>query len=138
MRHRDQVALVHDKDAIQFDEDYFAADIRSIKEFVLNRVRNINSRANNGLRDDISDIESEIEEFFHKWQRITRDSQTKKVPFGFGYKFIVAPFSGTERRLLKQYNSSGKDDSYETLTSMRNVDTPVRGKVVIWEEKNNG
>jgi len=138
MRHRDQVALVHDKDAIQFDEDYFAADIRSIKEFVLNRVRNINSRANNGLRDDVSDIESEIEEFFHKWQRIARDSQTKKVPFGFGYKFIVAPFSGTERRLLKQYNSSGKDDSYETLTSMRNVDTPVRGKVVIWEEKNNG
>lgn len=138
MRHRDRVALVQDRDAIQFDRDYFAEDIRSIKEFVLDRVRNINNRANNGLRDDVSDIESEIEEFFHSWQRIASDSQAKKVPFGFGYKFIVAPFSGTERRLLKQYNSAGKDASFETLTSMRNVDTPVRGKVVIWEGKDNG
>ncbi len=136
MRHRDRVALVQDRDAIQFDEDYFAADIRAVKEFVLDRVRNINNRANNGLRDDISDIESEINEFFHSWQRIARDSQAKKVPFGFGYKFIVAPYSGTERRLLKQYNSPGKDASFETLTSMRNVDTPVRGKVVIWEVDN--
>ena len=137
MRHRDKTALVKDKDAIQFDKEYFDADIRSIKEFVLSRVRNINSRANNGLRDDISDIASEIEEFFHKWQKIANDSQAKKVPFGFGYKFIVAPFSGVERRLLRQYNSSGKDDSFQTLTSMRNVDTPVRGKVIIWEENND-
>ncbi len=138
MRHRDLVALVEDKDAIQFDEEYFAADIKAIKDFVIDRVRNINDRANNGLRDDVADIESEIEEFFHSWQKIATDSQTKKVPFGFGYKFIVAPFSGTERRLLRQYNSPGKDASFETLTSMRNVDTPVRGKVVIWEEKNHG
>lgn len=137
MRHHGRVALVQDRDAIQFDEDYFAADIQSIKEFVLDRVRNINNRANNGLRNDISDIESEIEEFFHSWQRIASDSQLKKVPFGFGYKYIVAPFSGTERRLLKQYNSHGKDASFETLTSMRNVDSPVRGKVVIWEGKDN-
>jgi hypothetical protein len=137
MRHRDSVALVNDKDAIQFDEEYFADDIKAIKEFVLNRVKSINIMANNGLRDDISDIDSEIDEFFHKWQQIASDSRAKKVPFGFGYKFIVAPFSGTERRLLKQYNSSGKDDSFETLTSMRNVDAPVRGKAIIWEEKSN-
>lgn len=137
MRHRDGAALVQDRDAIQFDEDYFADDIRSIKEFVLKRVRNINDRANSGLRDDISEIESEIDEFFDKWQKIATDSKKNKVQFCFGYKFIVAPFSGTERRLLKQYNSLGKDDSFETLTSMRNVDIPVRGKVIIWEEKKN-
>jgi len=136
MRHR--VGLVQDRDAIQFDENYFANDIQSIKAFVLERVKHINNRTNSGLRDDISDIESEIEAFFHSWQSIVSDSQAKKVPFGFGYKFIVTPFSGTERRLLKQYNAQGKDASFETLTSMRNVDTPVRGKVVIWEENDNG
>ncbi|WP_178024353.1 helicase-related protein [uncultured Paenibacillus sp.] len=135
MRHRDQVAFVNDKDAIQFDEEYYAADVRAIKEFVINRISNISNRTGNGLRDDILEIESEIDEFFYTWQRIASDSQIKKVPFGFGYKFIVAPFSGTEQRLLKQFNSSGKDNSFETLTSMRNVDNPVRGKVVIWEDK---
>lgn len=136
MRHR--VAFIEDKDAIQFDEEYFAIDIQEVKKFVLNRVRNINKRANNGLRDDTLDIEYEIEEFFRSWQRITTDSQTKDVKFGFGYKYIVAPFSGSDRRLLKPYNSPGKDASFETLTSMRNVDSPVRGKVVIWEERSNG
>ncbi|MCL2079667.1 MAG: helicase [Oscillospiraceae bacterium] len=138
MRHRSTVALVNDRDAIEFDAEYFADDILAIKEFVLKRVKNINERADNGLRDDITEIESEIEEFFRSWQRIANDSQDKKMAFGFGYKFIVAPFSGSERRLLKPYNSPGKDDSFETLTSMRNVDTPVRGKVVIWEESDNG
>lgn len=133
MRHRR--GLVQDRDAQQFDESYFANDIQSIKEFVLSRVKHINTRANIGLRDDLNEIESEIEEFFHSWQRIVSDAQAKKIPFGFGYKFIVKPFDGAEHRLLKQYNALGKDAAaFETLTSMRNVDTPVRGKVVIWGE----
>jgi len=138
MRNRDLAALTEDRSAIMFDEDYFAEDISAIKNFVLNRVRRINDRANNSHKDDVAEIESEIEEFFHTWHQNARDSDNKKVPFGFGYKFIAAPFAGTERRLLKPYNSPGKDVSYETLTSMRNVDSPVRGKVVIWEEKRNG
>lgn len=136
MRHRR--ALVQDRDAQQFDESCFANDIQSIKEFVLSRVKHINNRANSGLRDDVAEIESEIEEFFHSWQGIVSDAQAKKIPFGFGYKFIVKPFDGTEHCLLKQYNALGKDAAaFETLTSMRNVDTPVRGKVVIWEEDEN-
>lgn len=135
LRHR--AGLIQDRDAMHFDENYFASDIQSIKAFVLDRVKRINQRSNSGLRDDSADIESEITEFFHSWQRIVNDSHTKNVPFGFGYKFIRAPFPGTERRLLKQYNTLGRDDSFETLTSMRNVDTPVRGKVVIWEEHDN-
>ena len=135
---RNIAAFSEDRSAIMFNEDYFADDIKNIKEFVLNRVRSINERANNGLKDDIADIESEIDEFFRSWQEISSDAQTTKVPFCFGYKFIVAPFSGTEKRLLKPYNSLSKDTSHETLTSMRNVDSPVRGKVVIWEEQRNG
>lgn len=134
LRHRDLVSLLDDKDATQFDEEYYADHIKTIKEFVINRVRSINVRADNGLKNDISDIESEIDEFFHAWQRKASDSLEKEIPFGFGYKYIVAPFSGKERRLLKQYNSSAKDDAHETLTSMRNVDIAVRGKVVVWEE----
>jgi hypothetical protein len=35
---------------------------------------------------------------------------------------------------MKQYNSPGKDDARETLTSMRNVNTSVNGSIVIWED----
>ena len=135
---RNTVAFSEDRDAINFDMEYFADEINAIKRFVLNRVKTINERANNGLNNDILEIEEEIDEFFAEWQKIASDAQSKKVPFGFGYKYIVAPFSGIEKRLLKPYNSAGKDASFETLTSMRNVDSPVRGKVVIWEEKRNG
>ena len=135
LRHR--VGLVQDRDAIHFDESYFAADIHWIKAFILSRVRNINNRAHSALRDDVSDINSEIKEFFRSWQRIASDSQTKMVPFGFGYRFIVARFSDAERRLLKPYHAQEKDDAFKTLTSMRNVDAPVIGKVVIWEDNSN-
>lgn len=135
---RNTASLTEDKDAINFDEEYFVEHIKAIKAFVVSRVRAINKRSDNGLRDDVSEIESEIDDFFAEWQKIASDAQSKKVPFGFGYKFIVAPFSGAEKRLLRPYNSPGKDASFETLTSMRNVDSQVRGKVVIWEEKSNG
>jgi hypothetical protein len=138
MRNRSLVAFTQDRDAINFDDEYFAEDIKAIKEFVLNRVKAINGRASSGIKDDLSEIETEIDEFFDSWQRFASDAQAKNVPFGFGYKFIVAPPSGTERRLLRPYNSPGKDESFETLTSMRNVDLPVRGKVVVWEEKRDG
>ncbi len=47
---------------------------------------------------------------------------------------MVSPPNSEERRLLRQYNSAGKDVAIDTLTSMRNVDAPVTGSVIIWEE----
>lgn len=47
---------------------------------------------------------------------------------------MVSPPNSEERRLLRQYNSAGRDTAVDTLTSMRNVDAPVTGSVVIWEE----
>ena len=138
MRNRNLVALSQDRDAINFDDEYFAEEIKATKEFILNRVKTINERTNNSLKDDVSEIETEIDEFFDSWQKFASDAQSKNVTLGFGYRYIVAPPSGTERRLLRPYNSPGKDTSFETLTSMRNVDSPVKGKVVVWEEKRDG
>ena len=47
---------------------------------------------------------------------------------------MVSPPNSEERRLLRQYNSARRDTAVDTLTSMRNVDAPVTGSVVIWEE----
>jgi len=130
---RQRTRLVKDGDAIYFDKDYFADTICEIKQFILERIRQINNRANNGLEDDIEDVQSEIDEFIEEWQKYAKIAENEKKKYYFGRKFMVQTPSAELGRLLKQYNSSGKDGARETLTSMRNVDAQVLGEIVIWE-----
>lgn len=125
-----------DKDAQKFDMSDLEKSISEIQEFVLNRIKSINARSENQLKDDIEDVRSEMQEFFEKWQELVDECNQDggKIPIYFGRKFMVSPPNSEERRLLKQYNSAGRDMAVETLTSMRNVDASVTGSVVIWEE----
>lgn len=125
-----------DKDAQKFDKGDLEKSISEIQEFVLNRIKSINSRSENQLKDDIEDVRSEMQEFFEKWQELVEECNQDggKIPIYFGRKFMVSPPNSEERRLLRQYNSAGRDAAVDTLTSMRNVDAPVTGSVVIWEE----
>lgn len=131
---RQQAGLSEDRDAANFDKDEFADIITDIEAFVVKRVKSINARANNGLKDDIADIQDEMEAFFNSWQEVVGQCAETDSPLYFGRKFMVNAPAGGERRLFKQFHAEGKDLSIETLTSMRNVDSQVRGKVVIWEE----
>jgi hypothetical protein len=36
---------------------------------------------------------------------------------------------------MKVYNSGYYDAAFDTMTSMRNVDSLVKGNILIWEEK---
>lgn len=125
-----------DKDAQKFDMGNLEKSISEIQEFILSRIKSINSRSENKLKDDIEDVRSEMQEFFEKWQELVDECNRdgNKIPIYFGRRFMVSPPSSEERRLLRQYNSAGKDVAVDTLTSMRNVDAPVTGSVVIWEE----
>lgn len=133
---RQRAGLSEDKDAANFDKEYFADIIADIKAFIIDRIRSINVRAANGLKDDSEDVKLEIETFFDEWQKIVdecNESGEPKVPFHFGRRYMVTPPVAGAKRLLKQYNSAGQDLALETLTSMRNVDTQVKGKIVVWE-----
>ncbi|WP_333652620.1 helicase-related protein [Lacrimispora sp.] len=131
---RQRSGLAEDKDAVYFDKDCFAESVRETEQFILDRIKQINVRADNGLEDDIADVKSEIEEFVDEWQKNAKAAAEAKKAYYFGRRFMVAPPGVGMGRLLRQYNSSGRDNSIETLTSMRNVDTQVLGKIVIWEE----
>lgn len=132
---RQRTGLCDDKDAVNFDKEYFEDVIADVEAFIIGRIKSINDRANNGLKDDIEDVRSEIATFFDGWQAIVDECNAdgQSTPFYFGRRFMVKPPAAGEKRLLKQYNSSGQDAALETLTSMRNVDTQVNGSVVIWE-----
>jgi superfamily II DNA or RNA helicase len=132
---RQKESLAKDSDADHFDEEAFENSIRETESFIIERIKRINERAATQLRNDLSDIEEEMKEFIEFWQSAVEAAhEESEVPLCFGRRYMVTPPSGGARRLFKQYNSPGKDDARETLTSMRNVDTSVNGSVIIWED----
>ena len=97
----------------------------------------INSRANSDLENDISDVREEIHEFIDFWQSMVEKARSREdKPLCFGKRYMINPPSEDGQRLFRQYNAPGKDGARETLTSMRNVDTAVKGSVIIWEDEN--
>ena len=135
---RQMTGMSEDKDAINFDKEYFEETIRKIEGFVIERVKGINSRADGQAKDDIDEIRTEIQTFFDTWQDYVDECNGEEpaVPLFFGRRFMVAPPVGGTRRLLKQYGSNGRDVAISTLTSMRNVDTPVTGSIIVWGDNN--
>lgn len=134
---RQRAGLSEDNDAVNFDKGYFNGDISEIEAYIIDRISCINKRADNGMKDDIDDVKSEMEAFFDEWQKIAEECNKPgepAVPFCFGRRYMVQPPTAGARRLLKQYNAFGTDFALETLTSMRNVDTQVKGEIVIWED----
>lgn len=135
---RQKVGMSEDKDAINFDKEYFEDTIREIERYVIERVNGINSRTDGQTKDDIDEIRAEIQNFFDTWQEYVDEcnGDDPTVPLFFGRRFMVTPPAGGTRRLLKQYGSNGKDTAISTLTSMRNVDTPVTGSIIVWGDNN--
>ena len=135
---RQMDSLISDKDADNFDENYFETDIKKIENFVVDRMKGINTRSFSSLRDESDFARHEIEDFIDKWQEIVNECHSDKseIQLYFGRRFMVTPPSNPnlERRLLKQFNSDEHDDAIETMTSMRNVDAQVNGQVIIWED----
>ena len=135
---RQKVGMSEDKDAINFDKEYFEDTLREIERYVIERVNGINSRTDGQTKDDIDEIRAEIQNFFDTWQEYVDEcnGDDPTVPLFFGRRFMVTPPAGGTRRLLKQYGSNGKDTAISTLTSMRNVDTPVTGSIIVWGDNN--
>lgn len=135
---RQMTGMSEDKDAINFDKEYFEDTIREIESFVIERVKGINSRTDGQAKDDIDEIRAEIQTFFDTWQDYVDECNGEEpaVPLFFGRRFMVTPPTGGTRRLLKQYGSGGKDIAISTLASMRNVDTPVTGSIIVWGDNN--
>ena len=132
LRHME--SLTEDKDADYFDVEAFSQSIQDIETYVTDRIKGINARADAELKDDIADVEDEMREFFEYWQEmIDTAHEESDIPVCFGRRYMVTPPTLGARRLFKQYNSAGKDEAKETLTSMRNVDVSVKGSVIIWE-----
>ena len=132
---RQKTGLTGDADAIHFNRADFSDELREIEDFIVDRMVSINHLLDNHNTEDPTELRKEMEAFLQRWERCidaytTDDSQGALY---FGQKFMLKPPSAEEGRLLKAYGSAGKDSAIDTLTSMRHVDTPVYGAVILWE-----
>lgn len=127
---------VRDDEAGNFNSEYHQNVIKEVKQYIIKRIEEINNRAKNGTREDLSAVGREIQEFIETWQSLAADcaAMEEKTPLYFGRRFMVTPPGSEKHRLLKPYNSPGLDPALNTLTSMRNVDKYVPGEIIVWEE----
>lgn len=135
---RQRAGLSEDKDAIYFDKEYFSDIINEIEDFILKRIEGINARSDGQVSDNVEEVRSEIHEFFDTWQSYVDECKAEgnDKTLCFGRRYMVSPPAEGNRRLLRQYNSAGKDIAINTLTSMRNVDISVLGSIVVWGDDN--
>ena len=136
---RQKAGLRDDGDAINFNKEQLSEIITEIEKFILDRVDGINALSGGEISENIEDIKNEMDEFFDTWQKFVDECNEgdEVKTLHFGRRYMVAPPTEGGRRLLRQYNSQGKDVALDTLTSMRNVDVSVQGNIVIWGDDND-
>lgn len=129
--------LSGEKKAIDFESVKFSKEIENVKSFILGRVNSIRSRGTYIL-DESEDIKSEISLFLDRWEMKANAAKRDKRTLVYGNSHIMGKKEdSTDIRLMKPFYQICYDEvtPIETLTSMRNVDTPVPGDVLIWEDE---
>lgn len=132
---RQSLSLGDDEGAIYFNKSVMSGMIKNAEDYIVDRIKSIDKRAN-VLNTDYNEIYAEMNEFIEFWQSMVDECEAseEKKSLYFGKRFMVKPPElDTQKRLIKQYHSAGKDHPKDTLTSMRNVDTSVMGEVIVWE-----
>ena len=86
------------------------------------------------MKNNSAEISLEIDTVLEDWER--RAENYGEDHFVYGEKYMTKHPEEGEGRLLKAYNTDFNDTaSLDTMTSMRNVDSVVRGNILIWEKE---
>lgn len=125
--------LSAEKGAAKFSRKDYSARIAELKKYIIDRASEISKRANSEMSDDSPEIALEVDSVFEKWEQLAENFDEEH--FYYGEKFLFKEPEDSEGRLMKPFNTSRNDPAFDTMTSMRNVDSTVAGNVLIWEEE---
>ncbi len=128
-----QSDLTAEKNAASFKRSEYAEMITKIKIYIVNRATEISRRLNPNMDDNSAEISLEIDSILEKWEKLAENYDEEH--FFYGEKFMFNTPEDGEGRLLKPFNTSRHDPAFDTMTSMRNVDSSVAGNVLLWEEE---
>jgi superfamily II DNA/RNA helicase len=115
-----------------FRKEKYAKEIDFITNVLTTRSKDIANRLNSSMIDDSEEIREEIMNVFDTWE--ARAGEYKDKSFAYGNKYMVKSPTEDEGRLMKVFNTSPKDNKpFDTMTSMRNVDSSVAASIIVWE-----
>lgn len=123
--------LMNEGDAAGFTRKKYQARINQIKQAIVKRNESIIVRLDADMDIDSEQIASEIDSYLEQWEHLAEDYDEEH--FSYGEKYMVRNPEDSYGRLLKSYNTAPYDKAFDTMTSMRNVDSTVAGNVLIWE-----
>jgi len=108
--------------------------INHVKAELLRRIDSVSRNSRTKESIDIAKISEQIDEFFGSWASMAAEMSSADS-FYYGQRFMINPPGRNEYRLMRPFGvwSTG-EASYETLTSMRNVDQTLSSRMLIWEE----
>ena len=113
-------------------QEKYEKEINFIANVLTDRSKDIASRLNSHMIDDSEEIRQEVLNVFDTWD--ARAEEFKDIPFAYGNKYMVKGPGEAEGRLMKVFNTSPKDNKpFDTMTSMRNVDSSVAANIIVWE-----
>lgn len=52
---------------------------KKLEQFILERIKQINARADNELEDDIAEVQAEIEDYIEDWRKYARAAKESKL-----------------------------------------------------------
>ncbi len=128
--------LLAEGSAESFTVEKYKDSINEIKKLIIERAKKINDIMNPGAEDESEAISEEIDLILEKWERLAESDSHEKGKFVYGSKFMLKEpdKEKKEGRLLKAFKTAKNDSAFDTMTSMRSVDTMVAGKLLIWEK----
>lgn len=123
--------LANESDAANFTRKKYQSRINQIKQAIVKRNESIIMRLDADMEIDSDQIASEIDSYLEQWEHLAEDYDEEH--FSYGERYMVKNPEESYGRLLKSYNTAPYDKAFDTMTSMRNVDSTVSGNVLIWE-----
>lgn len=128
--------LSDEKAAQNFTISKYKNRIDSLKEQIIERNKQVMLKIYKSIEDDSEETSNEIDYLLQTWEARAKEYTNKKGIFYYGGgKLMFSKPLENEGRLMKSFKTAPDDDAFDTMTSMRNVDTSVKGTVLIWKDK---
>jgi len=125
--------LSGEDEAKNFNLTDYTATLNEIKTFICERNKSINEKINPHMTDNTKLLENEISQFFSNyWMQKISDANKENSTLVYGGGRNMFGLQEGHSRLMKLFNTYLEEPTKETMSSMRNVDAELTGKVLIF------
>ena len=129
MRHG--MGLTENEDISRFNKTVMQEELEKISKYVVDRMEEINERLTYNIRSEKNETLEELELIYDKLDILAKQSHHALV---YGNVMGFQP-PEDHKRLMKPFGTDENEPyTFDTLTSMRNVDSSVNVNVIILEE----